>query len=167
MKTIVLTGMMGAGKSTVANFLGEKLNIKTIDIDTIIEEQENAKISDIFQNKGEQYFRTLEKEIIEKTFIPNNLIISLGGGALENTQSKNFLLKNATVIYLKASPKVIFERIKDDKSRPLLCDNMSVEKIEEILLKREQNYQSASMIVETDNKSIEQITEEIIGALQW
>ena len=101
MKTITLTGMMGAGKTTVAKVLAEKLNIKFIDIDSFIEQNEEQKISEIFSNKGEEYFRKIEKETIRNIFIPipENLVISLGGGALENDETREFLLKNSNVIY--------------------------------------------------------------------
>lgn len=167
MKTIILTGMMGAGKTTIAHILGEKLNIKSIDIDTLIEQNEGEKISEIFSNKGEEFFRKIEKETIRNIFTPDpeNLVISLGGGALENPETREFLLNNSTVIYLKTSPKIIYERIKNNTSRPLLCDNMSVEKITEILEKREANYQSATITITTDNKTPNQIAEEIIGVL--
>ena len=167
MKTIILTGMMGAGKTTIAHILGKKLNIKSIDIDTLIEQNEGEKISEIFSNKGEEFFRKIEKETIRNIFTPNpeNLVISLGGGALENPETREFLLNNSTVIYLKTSPKIIYERIKNNTSRPLLCDNMSVEKITEILEKREANYQSATITITTDNKTPNQIAEEIIGVL--
>ena len=167
MKTIILTGMMGAGKTTIAHILGEKLNIKSIDIDTLIEQNEGEKISEIFSNKGEEYFRKIEKETIRNLFTtnPEILVISLGGGALENSETREFLLNNSTLIYLKTSPKIIYERIKNNTSRPLLCDNMSVEKITEILEKREANYQSATITITTDNKTPNQIAEEIIGVL--
>jgi shikimate kinase len=167
MKTITLTGMMGAGKTTVAKVLAEKLNIKFIDIDSFIEQNEEQKISEIFSNKGEEYFRKIEKETIRNIFIPipENLVISLGGGALENDETREFLLKNSNVIYLKTSPEIIFERIKSNTQRPLLCGNMSVEKISEILEKRIENYQSATYTITTDNKTPNQIAEEIIGVL--
>ena len=167
MKTIILTGMMGAGKTTVAKVLAEKLNIKSIDIDTLIEQNEGEKISEIFSNKGEKYFREIEQCTINKIFTPTpeNLVISLGGGALENSKTREFLLNNSTVIYLKTSPEIIYERIKNNTSRPLLCGNMSVEKITEILEKREANYQSATITIITDNKTPEKIADEIIGVL--
>lgn len=167
MKTIILTGMMGAGKTTVAKVLAEKLNIKSIDIDTLIEQNEGEKISEIFSNKGEKYFREIEQCTINKIFTstPENLVISLGGGALENSKTREFLLNNSTVIYLKTSPEIIYERIKNNTSRPLLCGNMSVEKITEILEKREANYQSATITITTDNKTPEKIADEIIGVL--
>jgi shikimate kinase len=167
MKTIILTGMMGAGKSTIAKILAEKLNIKSIDIDSLIEQNEGEKISEIFSNKGEKYFREIEKDTIENIFTSEveNLVISLGGGAFENKETREILLKKANVIYLQTSPKIIFERIKSNTERPLLCGNMSIEKISEILEKREKNYQTATYKITTDNKTPDQIAEEIIGVL--
>ncbi|MBQ8668675.1 shikimate kinase [bacterium] len=165
MKTIVLTGMMGAGKTTLAEVLAQKLNIKYIDIDTLIESNEGKKIADIFTQNGETYFRKIEKETIKQITTPTDLVISLGGGALENKDTRDLLLTNTTVIYLKTSPEIIFERIKNNTSRPLLCGNMSVEKIKEILEKREANYQSATLTITTDNKTPEQIADEITGVL--
>lgn len=166
MKTIVITGMMGAGKTTVASLLSEKLNIKCLDIDTQIEQKEGMSISEIFATKGEEYFRKLEHQIISDSFQNEDCVISLGGGTFENSETRDFLLKNSTVIFLKTSPKTIFERIKTNTSRPLLKNNMTIEKITEILAKREQNYNTATIVINTDNKLPKIIVEEIIGALE-
>lgn len=165
MKTIILTGMMGSGKSTIGKLLAEKLNAKLIEIDNLIEKFEQTTISEIFKNKGEEYFRNIEQEIIFDNFKSENQIISLGGGTFENAKTRDFLLKNAIVIYLKTSEKIIYERIKNDKSRPLLCDNMTIENIENIIKKREQNYQTATYTIVTDNKNPQDLTDEIIGVI--
>ena len=161
MKTICLTGMMGSGKTTVANIFATEKNLKIIDIDSIIEEKENKKISEIFKTKGEEYFRKVEQDVIFSNFQPEDTIISLGGGAFENTETRTFLLKNSKVIYLKTSPETILERIKNDNSRPLLCGKMNIESIKQILEKRESNYLSAHKTVLTDNKTPQQIVLEI------
>lgn len=166
MKTICLTGMMGSGKSTTGKLLSQKLNTEFFDIDSLIEENEGMKISEIFKQKGENYFREIEKTVISSVLRNENQIISLGGGAFENKYIRELLLENSIVIYLKTLPETIFERIKNDTSRPLLCDNMSVIKIEEILKNREQNYKSATITINTDNKSPNEIVEEVIGAIK-
>ena len=157
MKTICLTGMMGSGKTSVAKLFAAKNNLKMIDIDSIIEEQEGKNISQIFSENGENYFRRVEKKIITDSFEPENAIISLGGGAFENEDTRNFLLQNSKVIYLKTSPDIIYERIKNDTSRPLLHGKMNIESITEILKKREGHYLSAHKTILTDNKTPEQI----------
>ena len=166
MKTIVLTGMMGSGKTTLGKLLGETLNMKFIDIDSSIELSEKSSIKNIFEIKGEKYFRELEKQTIKTIFKPEDLIIALGGGAFENNITRKFLLNNALIIYLKTTPQTIFDRIQNDTIRPLLCGKMNIEKIKEIIKIREKNYESAHLTISTDNKTLEEIIEEITGVLE-
>lgn len=165
MKTIVLIGMMGSGKTTIGKLLGEKLTLRSIDIDVIIEQNEKRTVSEIFQNEGEKYFRNIERETIKKIFTNKDLIISLGGGAFEDQLTRELLLKNSTVIYLKTSPNVILERIKNNTNRPLLKNQMTVEKIQSIILQRQKNYELANITILTDNKNTDKIVEEILGVI--
>lgn len=165
MKTIVLIGMMGSGKTTIGKLLGEKLTLRSIDIDVIIEQNERRTVSEIFQNEGEKYFRNIERETIKKIFTNKDLIISLGGGAFEDQLTQELLLKNSTVIYLKTSPNVILERIKNNTNRPLLKNQMTVEKIQSIILQRQKNYELANITILTDNKNTDKIVEEILGVI--
>lgn len=165
MKTIVLIGMMGSGKTTIGKLLGEKLTLRSIDIDVIIEQNERRTVSEIFQNEGEKYFRNIERETIKKNFTNKDLIISLGGGAFEDQLTQELLLKNSTVIYLKTSPNVILERIKNNTNRPLLKNQMTVEKIQSIILQRQKNYELANITILTDNKNTDKIVEEILGVI--
>lgn len=165
MKTIVLIGMMGSGKTTIGKLLGEKLTLRSIDIDVIIERNEKRTVSEIFQNEGEKYFRNIERETIKKNFTNKDLIISLGGGAFEDQLTQELLLKNSTVIYLKTSPNVILERIKNNTNRPLLKNQMTVEKIQSIILQRQKNYELANITILTDNKNTDKIVEEILGVI--
>lgn len=165
MKTIVLIGMMGSGKTTIGKLLGEKLTLRSIDIDVIIEQNEKRTVSEIFQNEGEKYFRNIERETIKKNFTNKDLIISLGGGAFEDQLTKELLLKNSTVIYLKTSPNVILERIKHNTNRPLLKNQMTVEKFQSIILQRQKNYELANITILTDNKNTDKIVEEILGVI--
>lgn len=165
MKTIVLIGMMGSGKTTIGKLLGEKLTLRSIDIDVIIEQNEKRTVSEIFQNEGEKYFRNIERETIKKNFTNKDLIISLGGGAFEDQLTQELLLKNSTVIYLKTSPNVILERIKNNTNRPLLKNQMTIEKIQSIILQRQKNYELANITILTDNKNTDKIVEEILGVI--
>ena len=165
MKTIVLIGMMGSGKTTIGKLWGEKLTLRSIDIDVIVEQNEKRTVSEIFQNEGEKYFRNIERETIKKNFTNKDLIISLGGGAFEDQLTQELLLKNSTVIYLKTSPNVILERIKNNTNRPLLKNQMTVEKIQSIILQRQKNYELANITILTDNKNTDKIVEEILGVI--
>ena len=85
-KNIVLLGMMGAGKSTIGRLLSNKINLDFFDIDKIIEKEENSKITDIFKNNGEDYFRKIEEEVCLKILKLNKKIIALGGGSFLNSK---------------------------------------------------------------------------------
>ena len=112
MRTIVLIGMMGCGKTSVGERLANIVNSICVDIDLEIVKNTNMTINDIFAKKGEAYFRELEKNTIKNVFTAENTIISLGGGAFENEQTREFLLSNSVVIYLETSAQEIFNRLK-------------------------------------------------------
>lgn len=165
MKTITIIGMMGAGKTTIGKLLGQFLKFDFIDTDSEIEKQTGKSISEIFAKYGEEYFRTLEKNVIKTIFNSENKIISTGGGAFENKEIRDLLLENSTVVYLKTTPDVIFERIKNNSQRPLLKNNMNIETITEILNNRQKNYKLAHYTISTDYKNLNKIIEEILGVL--
>lgn len=161
-KNLALIGMMGCGKSTVAKELAKLMpEFNLVDIDLEIEKSADKKISEIFLRYGEQHFRMLESQKITEYLSGINQILSLGGGAFENPQNRERILKNSKVVYLKATPETIYERIKSEYHRPLL-KNISIERIKEILLKRETNYLKSHIIITTDNKTPNQIAHEII-----
>ena len=107
----------------------------------------------------------LVRETIKKNVTNKDLIISLGGGAFEDQLTQELLLKNSTVIYLKTSPNIILERIKNNTNRPLLRNQMTVEKIQSIILQRQKNYELANITILTDNKNTDKIVEEILGVI--
>ena len=162
MKTIVLTGMSGSGKSSVGKFLAEKCKLKFIDIDEQIVLNENKSINEIFSENGENFFRALEVQTIKNVFEPENLVISLGGGAFENDRTRNFLLNNSIVIYLQTSPETILNRLKNANDRPLLNNNMNLSAIKKLLDLRKKNYELAHFTVITDNKNINDLAGEIL-----
>lgn len=165
-QNIALTGMMGSGKSTVAQELGRLLpKFSLVDIDNKIEQSTNKKISEIFLRYGEPHFRILETDKIQKYILGENQIISLGGGAFENDFNREILLENCTVVYLRTSAQEIFNRIKSETHRPLLAKNFSVERIADIISKRSANYEKADIIIDTDGKSPYNIAKEILGVL--
>ena len=166
-KNIAFIGMMGCGKTTVSKMLSRVLtDYAYVDIDEEIEKNTGKKISEIFLKYGELHFRSLESEKIKRVCECEKQIISLGGGAFENPNTRVLLDKNALTIYLKASPQEIYNRIKEEVHRPLLRKNFSVEKIAEILEKRKRNYEKAAKIVYTDGKSPYCIVKEILEMLK-
>lgn len=164
---IILTGLMGSGKSTIGKILSKMLKGYTfIDIDEVIVDLEGMPIVEIFEKKSEKYFRKIEKQVIQELSEEQDLIIALGGGAYEDKDTRNNLKKTGKTFYLKGSVEELLERIKDDKSRPLLqCDNPK-EKLKDLLNIREKNYLKADYIIETDGKTAEEISKEIIELIE-
>lgn len=164
---LVLIGMMGCGKTTVAKQLEKFLpEYNRIDIDEEIEKSSGKKISEIFLKFGEPHFRLLESNKIKSVLLKKNQIIALGGGAFESAENRAVICSNAKVIYLKTSADEIYKRIKNEFHRPLLSKNVSAERILEIINKREPNYLKADIIVQTDNKTPEEISKEILEVIE-
>ena len=166
MKNIVLVGMLGAGKTTVGELLATKLNRELKDIDCVIEQEQKKSIIEIFTDDGEEAFRKLESETIEKFSNMSDLIISTGGGALEKANNLSNLQKNGIIIYLKADIEELFKRVKNETQRPLLKEQDPLEVIKKLIKKRKKFYLMADITIITDNKSPEKITEEIIKAIK-
>ena len=164
MKNIILTGLMGSGKSSVSALLKEYLpSFDLIETDSFIVQKEGMSVNEIFEKRGEKYFRETEKNIIDKVLQKENQIISLGGGSLENSFDFESAKKNSVMFYLKADVEILYDRIKNNKDRPLLkCENPK-QKLADLLNIREKNYKKADYIVDVNNLPIKEIAEEIIG----
>ncbi len=161
MNNIILVGFMGTGKSVVGKKLATKLNRDFVEVDDLIELKEKRHLKDIFEKKGESYFRLVEKEVVKEASSRKNIVISAGGGAIVDVENFKNLKNSGTIICLKASPETILKRTIGLKTRPLLNVQDPKKKIEELLKKREPYYNKADFSIETDSLSIEQTVEEI------
>lgn len=170
---IILMGYMASGKSTYGKILSNKLNYSFIDLDDYIEEKESLSVSRIFKTKGEIYFRKKETEYLN-ALLKNetNLILSLGGGTPCYGNNMDAILKaeNVVSVYLKASIKTLVNNLKDEKSqRPLIADIKTDELLAEFigkhLFERAYFYNQADKIVDTDNKSVEDIIKDLRSAI--
>lgn len=163
MNNIILVGFMGTGKSVVGKKLAAKLNRDFVELDDIVETREKMPIKDIFEKKGELYFRLVEKKIVKEASQLKNKVISAGGGAIVDEENFKNLKNSGTIICLKASPETILKRTKGLKTRPLLNVHDTKKQIEELLKKRETYYNKADFSIETDNISIDEIVLKIIA----
>jgi shikimate kinase len=160
---IILIGFMGCGKTSVGIRLSYKLRRAFLDTDKWIEQKQKKAISDIFASEGEAAFRQMEKDCI-RGFIEkeNNKIISTGGGLPVQEGNCELLKKLGKVYYLRVTPETVYERLKNDTSRPLLAGENPMVKIESLLAQRTPLYEAcADVIIDVDGKSFEEILEEI------
>tara|TARA_B100000427_G_scaffold196093_1_gene162994 strand:+ start:561 stop:1073 length:513 start_codon:yes stop_codon:yes gene_type:complete len=160
-KNIVLLGMMGAGKSTIGYLLSNKINSDFYDIDKIIEEEEGLKITKIFENKGENYFRKIEEKICLKILKFNKIIISLGGGSFLNNKIREEIQNNHVSFWLNWNTSTIIRRIKKNKNRPIL-KGMSENEINKLIIKRKKIYEKAHLKINCENLSKNEIINKII-----
>jgi shikimate kinase len=162
MKNLILTGFMGTGKTEVGRELARLLTMKLIDIDTEIIKSAKMSINQIFEQFGEQKFREMETEMIDKVSREKNVLISTGGGAVLRQENMDALKKTGMVICLMATPETILQRTSGTSERPLLQVEKPLEKINELFNLRKPFYEKADMMIDTENKTPLQIAEEII-----
>tara|TARA_Y100000385_G_scaffold62598_1_gene61457 strand:- start:2430 stop:2948 length:519 start_codon:yes stop_codon:yes gene_type:complete len=164
---IILIGMMGSGKSTVGLRLAQYLGFKFIDTDEMIVNTENSSIINIFKNKGENYFRDLETNLLDKLdkIEKNNVVIATGGGLPIYNNNMKKLMKIGSTVYLSITPSEIYFRLKDLKDRPLLPNKIS--SIEKLLKSRESTYVLSSYQFDCTGKKVEELVKEIVNKLNF
>ena len=163
MGNVILIGFMGCGKTTVGLRLSYRLRKSVIDTDKEIEKEEKRTISDIFATDGEAYFRAAETACLQKLIRSvSNQIISVGGGLPLREENRKLLQKLGQVFYLRAEPETIYERLKNDTTRPLLQCSDQKERIRTLMAERDGYYRNAAdVVIQVDGKSFEQIISEI------
>ena len=137
---LVLTGYMGAGKTSVGRRVAGRLGRSFTDADRVIEEQAGMPISEIFSRRGELWFRRTEERVIRDVLSGEPGVLALGGGAVESARTRDLLRRTADVVWLKASPGVAWSRVKDS-DRPLATDEA---RFARRLAAREPNYREAA-----------------------
>jgi len=164
---IFLIGFMGAGKSTISDYLKTVFAMDIIEMDQIIAERAGMSISDIFETYGEQYFRDCETNLLIEMQSRTNVVISCGGGTPMRECNVVEMKKNGRVVLLTAKPETILDRVKDSHDRPLIENNKTVPFIADLMSKRREKYEAAAdIIIETDGKSELEICEELIHSLR-
>ena len=160
-------GFMGAGKSTISDYLKNALAMDVVEMDQCIVERQGMSISDIFETYGEEYFRELETNLLIEMQSQSNVVVSCGGGVPMRERNVVEMKKNGRVVLLTAKPETILERVKDNHDRPLLENNKTVPFIADLMEKRRAKYEAAAdIVIETDGKSELEICEEMIHRLR-
>lgn len=158
---------MGAGKTTVGRILARMLGYKYVDADEIVEERTGKAITEIFSERGEDFFRDLETRAIRFITESGGQVVATGGGAVMREENRNLMEAGGVTVYLKTPAHVIWDRVKDSESRPLLQVEDPHGTIERLLEERIPAYESAGIIVDTENLSPEEVASEIIGKLEF
>ena len=160
-KNLVFLGMMGSGKSSIGSLVAKKFKLNFVDIDKEIEKNLNTTIRKIFDTKGEEYFRKIEEKITLKKLKLNSSVISLGGGAFINRNIRKEVLKNHLSFWLNWNNKILLNRIKNSKKRPLAI-NLTDSEIISLIQKRSSFYTKALFEIKCDNLTKNEVVNKVI-----
>jgi len=152
---------MGTGKSEVSKRFAVNYGMEYISTDEMIEKKESMSINDIFKIKGEDYFRDIEKRIVKKVSTMDNVVIDAGGGVVLDYENIESLKSNGVIICLKAEAKEILKRLEYDNNRPLLDVKDKLQKIDEMLKKREPYYSKIERVIDTSNLTIDEVLDRV------
>ncbi|MDA7606225.1 shikimate kinase [Pelagibacteraceae bacterium] len=161
-KNLTLTGMMGVGKSTVGKTLSNRLLMRFSDIDKIIENTLKMSIQEIFEKKGELFFRKIEEKITLQETKGKNVVISLGGGAFMNPKIRKSILLNSKSFWLDLNVKLLEKRLIKLKNRPLLKNKNLGTSLSEIYNERKSIYATANYRIDCEKLNVNLITNKII-----
>lgn len=158
-KNIVLIGIMGSGKTTLGRLIAQKTGMEFLDTDEMIIKRAGKPISRIFEDEGEMHFRDMESAIIEEVSQKAGCVISTGGGAVLFFENVENLKKTGILFYLSASPETLWERVKDDSSRPVLHGNDPAGILRRVLAARKPLYEEADYTIDTEKPPEETVLE--------
>ena len=161
-KNLVLTGMMGVGKSTIGKNLAERLSFSFVDIDKLIETKEGSSINLIFRNKSENYFRRLENIVSLEELKKSDSVISLGGGAFLNNAIRRAVKYSSVSFWLDVDINELTKRLNKTKRRPLLAGKNLKDNINKIYLERKKTYSEADYRIKCNFLDPETIVNKIL-----
>ena len=169
-RVITLLGYMGSGKSTYGKLLAGRLGYDFVDLDDYIVSETGKEVSDIFRDKGEIWFREFETNSLKYLINKNNLILSLGGGTPIQAGNMELINDKTESVYLNASVETLFLYLKDQKSKRPIIKDLSNSELKEFisnhLSERVLFYTKAKLSLVTDNKTIDEIVEELLWMLK-
>lgn len=171
---IYLTGFMGSGKSTIGPILANTIGYEFVDIDKTIEKTANKTVMEIFADNGEGYFRELEKRAIQEISKAHSHVVSLGGGTITKQENLSIIRSTGVLVYLKAAPEEILQRMRFKADRPLLrgadgtllSNGQLLERIVRLLREREPFYSQADVIVNSGGRNVRQTVDEIVRKIR-
>ena len=164
--SLFLVGMMGAGKTTVGRLLARRLALRFVDSDHEIERRCGVKVPLIFDIEGETGFRTRETQLLTELTALEGIVLATGGGAVLAEDNRRCLTSRGTVIYLCAKPEDLYERVRQDRNRPLLATPDPLGRLRELHAQRDTLYRSvADLVVDTGRQSVRSLAHSLIDEL--
>lgn len=162
MKNLVLVGFMGSGKTTVGQWVAERLGMLFVDMDHLIEQRGGQTVSEIFKTKGEPHFRKLERDLVCELAAKNGQVIATGGGIVLDPGNIQDLGRTGVLVCLWAEPRVVYERTKQARHRPLMEGDGRMRRIKKLLRQREALYKAIPNCIDTSQMGLEQVVDEVI-----
>ena len=163
---LYLVGMMGAGKSTVGRTLARRLKLRFVDSDHEIEARCGVKIPVIFEIEGEAGFRAREAQAIAELTRLEGIVLATGGGVVLLEENRRLLAARGTVVYLRATPEHLYERVRQDRNRPLLATGDPLARLRELYRSRDPLYREiADLVVDTGRQTMLTLARELIEKL--
>ena len=164
---VFLVGLMGAGKTTVGRLLARRLKLRFYDSDREIERRCGVKIPVIFEIEGEAGFRAREEQAIAELTALQGIVLATGGGAVLSEQSRQRLAGGGTVVYLNARPEDLFQRVRQDRNRPLLAGADPLRRLRELHAERDPLYRAlADLVIETGTQSVPALARGLLERLE-
>ena len=166
-KTVILTGFMGSGKSTVGRVLAKRLACRFVDLDAEIVSASGCSINELFAREGEPAFRELESVHLKRILAAGaGCVLATGGGAVISDQNRAVMRSCAVIINLQVTLDQVLDRLKGCSNRPLLAGEDAATRAAALMSAREQFYADADIRIDTDEKSVEDVSEEILCRLK-
>jgi shikimate kinase len=166
-RNVFLVGMMGAGKSTAGRLIARRLKRSFIDSDQEVERRCGVRIPLIFEIEGESGFRAREEALIDELTAREDVVLATGGGAVLAEANRRHLAARGTVVYLHAPPAALYERVRQDRNRPLLATPDPRAKLRELYAARDPLYREiADIVVETGRQSVQSLARDLLGRLR-
>jgi shikimate kinase len=163
---VYLVGMMGAGKSTVGRLLARRLKLRFVDSDHEIERRCGVKVPLIFDIEGESGFRARETQTLAELAGLEGIVLATGGGTVLAEENRQRLAARGTVIYLRATPEDLYERVRQDRNRPLLATPDPLGRLRELYVHRDPLYREvADVVVDTGRQTVQSLARTLADQL--
>jgi len=166
-RNVFLVGMMGAGKTTAGRLMARRLKREFLDTDLEIERRCGVKVPVIFEFEGEAGFRQREAAVIAELTAREDVVLATGGGAVLDEANRRHLAARGTVVYLHAPPPALYERVRQDRNRPLLASADPQARLQELYAVRDPLYREiADIVVDTGRQSVQNLARQLLARLK-